>query len=128
MSTVQFFHVGMPPTATAQQRQHTRAGASYLPASARRARAWYQAVLERHAPAVPLVGPIEVSVSWVFGGPTPGLAFVATEVRDPLLKLTRPDLDNSVKLLLDAATDAGYWRNDAHVARLLLAKYSGMEE
>ena len=124
----EFFHPCQPPTATAQERQHTRAGRTYLPASALRARAWYQAVLEQYAPPVPLVGPVEVCVSWTFGGPVPGVWFLAREINDPRLMITRPDLDNSVKLLLDVATQIGYWHNDSQVARLNLTKFKTSEE
>lgn len=38
-------------------------------------------------------------------------------------KSTRPDLDNLMKLILDAATDAGVWNDDAQVIHLESAKF-----
>jgi len=37
-------------------------------------------------------------------------------------KITRPDLDNLLKLALDAATAAGWWHDDAQVVDLNLSK------
>lgn len=38
-------------------------------------------------------------------------------------KSTRPDIDNLLKLILDAATDAGVWNDDAQVIHLESAKF-----
>ena len=111
--TCEFFHEFSPPTATAQQRRHDKSGASYLPPSARRAAALLLAVFEAHAPAASLTGPLSVSLLWTFPG-----AEVAP-------KTTRPDLDNLAKLALDAATKAGYWRDDAQIVHLETAKFVG---
>lgn len=35
---------------------------------------------------------------------------------------TRPDLDNLLKLLLDAATEAGWWKDDGLVVRIVAEK------
>lgn len=40
-------------------------------------------------------------------------------------KTTRPDLDNLSKLLLDAATGAGYWVDDSQIVEMTCAKFHG---
>ena len=108
-----FFHQFTPPTATAQTRRHTRAGATYLPAGTARAAALLRAVMEPHAPAEPFPGPLRVALLWTWPG------------NDVAPKATRPDLDNLAKLALDAMTAAGYWRDDSQVAELTTAKFTG---
>ena len=112
---IQFFHQFTPPTATAQTRRHTRAGATYLPAATARAAALLLAVMERYRPAEPMTGPLRLSLLWTF----PGSAAVVVP------KVTRPDLDNLAKLALDAMTRAGYWRDDAQVVEFTTAKFAG---
>jgi len=112
MNPVSFFHEFTPPTATAQTRRHT-GKATYLPPQARRAAALLQAVFEDHAPDEPFTGPLEVRLIWTF----PGV--------DIAPKATRPDLDNLAKLALDAATRAGYWKDDAQIIHLITAKFTG---
>jgi len=115
--TIEFFHAFTPPTATAQTRRHTSHG-TYLPPATARAKALLRAVFESYAPPMPLEGPLTVTLSWTY--PWPG------KRRDGYAaKATRPDLDNLAKLALDAATDSGYWRDDAQVTELHTAKFYG---
>ena len=117
--TIEFFHECQPPTATAQHRRHNRNGATYQPADARKASAMFQAIFECHAPAVPMRGPLKVGIGWTYRGP------VKMAGKAVSAKATRPDLDNLAKLVLDAATKAGYWKDDAQVADLQLRKFEG---
>lgn len=110
---ISFFHTFTPPRATAQQRRHLHDGRNFLPQRARLAFATLQAVMEAHRPPTPLEGPLHVVLCWTWAG------------RNIVPKTTRPDLDNLAKLALDAATQAGYWHDDAQVALLALAKYLG---
>lgn len=110
---VSFFHEFVPPTATAQTRRHTHAGASYLPAGTARAAALLRAVMEAHRPAKEMTGALRVSLLWTWPGD------------GPAPKTTRPDLDNLAKLALDAMTAAGYWSDDSQVAELTTAKFTG---
>lgn len=50
--------------------------------------------------------------------------FVFTQKTKPKteFKTTRPDLDNLMKLILDAATDAGAWRDDALIVEIAALK------
>lgn len=107
---IRFFHECQPPTATAQQRRHNRSGHTYLPPAARNAKALLQAIFERYAPPQPLDGPLEVKMIWSWLAGEDGW------------KITRPDLDNLLKLALDAATAAGWWHDDAQVVDLNFSK------
>jgi len=110
---INFFHECVPPTATAQQRRHNRNGQSYLPPSVKRAAAMLRAIFEQYAPAEPLTGPLQVTITWTWEGDDIG----PTE--------TGPDLDNLCKLALDAGTKTRYWLDDKQVCLLNLGKFKG---
>tara|TARA_R100000664_G_scaffold9048_1_gene15044 strand:+ start:2271 stop:2738 length:468 start_codon:yes stop_codon:yes gene_type:complete len=42
---------------------------------------------------------------------------------DAVLKTTKPDVDNYVKLLLDACNEAGLWEDDSMVVEILAQKW-----
>lgn len=55
------------------------------------------------------------------------LRFIAPRTKaqgkgDIIPKTTKPDLDNYIKLVMDAANDAGLWHDDAQVVELLAQK------
>lgn len=112
--TIEFFTECEPPTSTAQQRQFFAKGKSALTPKSKLAAATWQAIVEQHAPAKPIEGPIAVSITLTWQGE--GM---------PKPRTKKPDLDNSVKLLLDAMTKAGYWKDDAKISFLTLAKFDG---
>lgn len=73
----------------------------------------------------PIVDPVELRVRFVLPM-RQGDIRVRTRVPekwDP----TRPDLDNLLKLLLDAATMAGWWKDDALVVRIVAEKTTAAE-
>lgn len=109
-----FFHECNPPTSTAQQRQFFKKGNALTPA-AKKASATWQAIVEQHKPDKPLQGPLEVRllVSWFKKGLSEG---------EP--RITKPDVDNLAKLILDAMTKAGYWLDDNQVCDLRVTKYN----
>lgn len=123
--TIEFFHECVPPTATAQQRRHGANGRTWQTGRASKAKATFIAILERHAPEKPMQGPIAVNWCMTFPhtGKTSARAESGTIAAIP--KETRPDLDNLSKLLLDAATTAGYWEDDARIAMLSCSKFNG---
>lgn len=110
--TISFFHECNPPKSTAQQRRHTKGGKTYQPENVRRAGAIYQAIFEKYRPGVPMTGPLAVTILWTWRGKRG-------------YKVTRPDLDNLAKLVLDAGTKAGFWLDDSQVADLHLVKFIG---
>ena len=110
-----FFHQFEPPTATAQQRMFFKSGRTALQPQARRAQALWLAVMEQYRPEKPLQGAIDlrVAVTWTGKGDK-------VEARTK-----KPDLDNLAKLMLDAMTKAGFWRDDSQIAILVLEKFDG---
>ena len=106
------------PTATLQQKKAAIINghiSMYEPANVKLAIREYEWRLKRHRPAVPIKGPVKVTVCWAFG---------AKEHRkwgNP--KVTRPDLDNMAKMLLDRMTKLGFWEDDSQITDLELKKY-----
>lgn len=116
---IEFFHEFTPPTATAQQRRHTKRGQTYQPVNVLKAAATLQAVFERYTPTEPILGPVRLGLVWTFPQADKRAGMPAVHMTK------RPDLDNLAKLALDAATKAGYWQDDAQVADLHTAKFIG---
>lgn len=115
---ISFFWNGNPPRATSQTRRRTASRPSgYRTPQNRLACATLRAVVETHAPRVPLVGAVEVRVYFTFAGPK----------FPPIYKTTRPDADNLSKDFLDALQKAGYFLDDAQVASLMVKKFAGSQ-
>ena len=105
---------GKPPTATAQQKGHSRSGAWYKPAKLKAAEDWYLWGLSKYRLPKPLEGAVIFSVEFRFPATKPH--------KDGDPKITRPDTDNMVKLLKDCMTKMGFWLDDAQVAMELVRK------
>lgn len=75
---------------------------------------------KRHANASILFpeGAVKVLIAFYF--PAPKCARFSSTVTVP--KTTRPDLDNLVKNVLDALTDAGAWADDSQISTLHIKK------
>ncbi|WP_440896259.1 RusA family crossover junction endodeoxyribonuclease [Amphibacillus sp. Q70] len=117
--TIEFF---MPmqkiPTTTHQQKQVTvRNGkpAFYEPEDLKTARSKLMAHLGKHAPDKPLNGPVRLIVKWCFQA--------AGLHKNGEYKTTKPDLDNSNKLLQDCMTKLDFWKDDNQVASLIAEKF-----
>ena len=103
------------PGSTPQQRKLGGKG-TYPTAGLRYARAAWQALLEKHRPAKPMTGAVELNVV---------LYYHRKSIRRSIEpKTTRPDGDNLLKIIKDAATKAGWWQDDAVVYRESIARYS----
>jgi crossover junction endodeoxyribonuclease RusA len=79
-----------------------------------------------HCPDAPLTGPISVCLTFYFPRPkshffTGKHAAVLRELA-PNLHTTKPDSDNLAKVVLDAMTVAGWWKDDSQVTPLLVVK------
>lgn len=120
---VEFFHQCHLPTATAQQRQFTRSGKSYLPQSGRYAKAFWQAVMESHKPQSPINGPVELRVSLNYPHTAKTAKNAVSGQLARICKQTKPDLDNASKMILDAMTKAGFWKDDSQVYSLHMEKF-----
>lgn len=121
-TVIEFFHECQPPRATAQQRRHTRRG-TFLPPAVLRAKAMLQAVFESHAPRMPYNEPVMLTLTWTWAGAGSRQNGLFGRWEQP--KTTRPDLDNLLKLALDAMTAAGWWADDSLVVRIETAKFTG---
>lgn len=71
--------------------------------------------LGRHKPAEKLEGPIRLVVKWCYPSTNKNV--------DGQYKTTKPDIDNSQKLLMDCMTVVGFWKDDSQVASLVAEKF-----
>lgn len=109
---------GEPPTVTAQQKGvAVRAGRArfYTKPRVEAAGERLALMVGPHTPKTPIrrPTPICVAVEWRFTPP---------RGRKPGYRVTRPDVDNLMKLLLDVMTRLGWWQDDAQVARMEVSK------
>lgn len=80
------------------------------------ARAKLMSGLYPFAPDVPLDGPIEVIVKWLFPD-------YSSNHPHGSWKTTKPDTHNMNKLLFDVMTDLGFWKDDRLVVREIIEKF-----
>ena len=100
---------------------------AFTPSRTRAAEADVLALVSPHAPAEPLLGPIELDI--VFSLPIPR-SWPAWRREAAALGIVypigRPDLDNLEKLLEDALTRAGFWRDDSQIIGVRTRKRYGL--
>lgn len=110
------------PTATAQQKRFRQVNGkvvSYDPDNVKEARLLFEITLAPHVPEEKIVGkPIRLKTMWLFD--------TKNKKRWGTFKLTKPDTDNSVKLLKDTMTRLGFWEDDALVVIDDIQKYWAM--
>lgn len=105
-----------PPTATHQQKKvNWNQRRFYEPQNVKEARQLLRGYLSHYAPARPLEGAVGLTVTYLYG--------TKDKRRDGEYKTTRPDLDNSQKLLQDVMTDLGFWADDARIVDLRITKF-----
>lgn len=113
------FFIPMKPPRTTHQMKAVRVVRGkpffYEPRAVQEARSTLKGCLAKHRPQKPLEGPLRVTVKWLF--PT------KKKKEHGTYKITRPDLDNMAKLLLDVMTDLRFWGDDAQAACLILEKF-----
>lgn len=115
---IEFFVAMKPPTTTHQQKQVTvRNGKPnfYEPDNVKAARSKLTAHLAKHAPEKQYNKPVRLIVKWLFP--------VTGKHKNGQYKHTRPDVDNSQKLLFDCMTDLGFWKDDSLVVSLIAEKF-----
>ena len=110
-SRIEFEHPCIIPNSTAQQRRMTAKG-GFLPPRTMQAKAFWQALMEKHAPAAPWTGPLSLIV-----------IFYYQKKSKTLYKTTKPDLDNLMKMVQDAMQQTGYFVNDSQISILSVGKY-----
>lgn len=64
-------------------------------------------------------GAVKLDVAFVFKAPK--------KSQSGTFKISKPDIDNLVKALMDAITDAGVWMDDSQVVEIHAAKLFGSE-
>jgi Holliday junction resolvase RusA-like endonuclease len=85
---------------------------------------WKQAVALAsmpHRQREPITGPIIVSVTFFM--PRPKSLCRKKDPDGVIPHTAKPDVDNLIKALFDALTDAGMWRDDAQVYETSVRKY-----
>jgi len=107
------------PASTPQQRKTAGKG-THPTQGLRYARAAWQALLEKHKPAKPMHGPVSLSVLLCYHTISRGVKVAP--------KTSRPDGDNLLKIIKDAATKAGWWIDDAQVYDEHITRYWTYEE
>ncbi len=118
MTTEFFMPMKKVPTVTYQQKQVTVVNDKpvfYEPAELKAARAKLMAHLGQHVPKQTYTRPVRLIVKWCF--PMTGKS------ADGQYKHTKPDIDNSQKLLFDCMTDLKFWKDDAVVVSLIAEKF-----
>ncbi|WP_429969480.1 RusA family crossover junction endodeoxyribonuclease [Enterococcus sp. AZ049] len=115
---IEFFMPMIPPETTHQQKKVSVVNGKphfYEPKELQAAREKLTAHLAKHVPEEKYMGPVRLMVKWLF--PT------INGHQNGEYKYTKPDLDNSQKLLQDCMTVLGFWKDDCYVASLVAEKF-----
>ncbi|MHA6258338.1 RusA family crossover junction endodeoxyribonuclease [Sporosarcina sp. CAU 1771] len=118
MSVEFFMPMKKPPTTTHQQKAVRVVNGKpvfYEPDDLKAARALLMAHLGQHVPERQFNKSIRVFVKWCFP--------ITGNHTDGEYKHTRPDIDNSQKLLFDCMTDLKFWKDDSLVVSLIAEKF-----
>ena len=114
----EFFMPMVPPTKTHQQKQVRVVKGKpifYEPPELKAARSKLMGHLGQHVPAKKYTTAVRLVTKWCFP--------ITGKHQDGEYKTTKPDTDNSQKLLKDVMTDLGYWTDDALVASEIIEKF-----
>lgn len=114
----EFFMPMIPPTVTHQEKQVTvRNGKPvfYEPPELKAARTKLMGHLSYFVPDEKFNGAVRLTAKWLFP--------ITSNHWDGEYKVTKPDLDNSNKLLQDCMTALHFWKDDRFVASLITEKF-----
>jgi len=117
----------VPPTATAQQKGAFVCGGRvrfFTKKKVRQSENFLAALLSMHVPDVPFSEPVAVTVRWTFPWRKSERKSV-TRAGEPIPHVSRPDLDNLEKNLLDVLTRLRFWTDDSLIATKLTSKWWG---
>ena len=113
------------PTVTSQQKGINGRGDKpviYTKQELLEVKAMFMSRLMQFIPEKHYDGAVRLTTKWLYPDQT-------GRHRDGEYKITKPDTDNTVKLFKDCMTAAGFWLDDAQVARLVVNKrYSNSEQ
>lgn len=115
---IEFFMNIIPPETTHQQKKvHVVNGKPvfYEPDDLKKARVKLMAHLAKFAPEKKIMSPVRMTTKWCFP--------IVGSHKDGEYKFTKPDLDNSNKLLQDCMTKLGFWKDDSYVVSLVNEKF-----
>ena len=113
---MKFFLPMILPTCTSQQKGiNWAAKRVYTKPELANAYNKFAAHLAQHRPQTPMSGAVRLTTKWLFP--------IKKGHSDGEYKTTKPDTENSLKLLKDVMTDLGFWRNDAQVASEVTEKF-----
>lgn len=118
MTTEFFVPLKKVPTITHQQKQVTVVNGKpmfYEPAELKTARAKLMAYLGQHVPERRYTVAVRLVTKWCFP--------LSARHQDGEYKTTKPDIDNSLKLMLDCMTELGFWKDDSLVVSLIAEKF-----
>ncbi len=114
-----------PPTVTAQD--HHRVSVSkhgkisvYRDSKLQNARQILERAFIAYAPETPLEGPLNVTIGLYY--PYRQKDKAAAKTGSAVWKVTRPDLDNSAKEIMDSLMSCGFFADDSYVVSLHLYK------
>jgi len=114
---------GTPPSTTAQGKRLNRATGAFFKSKEHAADMEdLRLKMRQHRPKTPLEGPIQLMIvaTWPYPKNTPKCAQIGKRP-----KLTKPDVDNFAKGLIDALVDEGFFPDDANVYGLTVLKWFG---
>lgn len=105
----------MPPVAKGRPRFSTRGGSvrSYTPQKTASFEATAKALMQKQFFMQPLMGPVRLSIEFIFKRPQ--------KPKHHKYHMVRPDLDNLAKAVTDAANGV-LWDDDSQVAELIAKK------
>lgn len=115
---VQVFYIDAEPTSKGRPR-FTKQGRAYTPAKTKEAtQIIAKHIIENNKWEKIADGePVGVYIRFFCKRP------VRLSKGDKVLKVTKPDLDNYIKLILDACNDAELWHDDSQVVEILAQKW-----
>lgn len=116
--SIEFFMPMIPPETTHQQKKVSVVNGKphfYEPKELQAAREKLTAHLAKHVPEEKYMGPVRLMVKWLFP--------IINGHGNGEYKYTKPDLDNSQKLLQDCMTDLGFFLDDRIIASLICEKF-----
>lgn len=114
-----FIHMDLP-TVTFQDKKltvnkKTKKPIIYDSYELKKLKADFRYSLIEHLPDEEFKGPVMVVTKWCYG--------IKGKHKDGEWKITKPDVDNLNKALLDAMTAVGFWKDDSRVTRLISEKF-----
>ena len=123
MQSIQFhlFFDEQIPTVTHQQKKYSRkTGHTYEPKRLKEARELFMSLTAKEKPEKEFIGPVELQMDFFYSTPD--------KKKKGHYKTSRPDLDNTCKLIQDCFTANHYWADDNQVVVLKLSKHWSMGE